>query len=188
MYLPMSGKGSTISQLGTDLRNMATCCMAFSRTKTYGTLWVIPISSELNETSSNLESFLLFSLNFVFCCCFFCFFLSKNNRIKTLPQEIPVLQSYSTVYIYIVHWIHGFSESQQECLWYLQGCYYMYMYVWNSKGERLSSEDEACWGSNMNGWMLLCDSISKSERESSLFAVSVQLSLLSGSSWSDIFV
>ena len=30
LYLPMSGNGSTISQFGTDLKNMATFCMAIS--------------------------------------------------------------------------------------------------------------------------------------------------------------
>ena len=30
LYLPMSGNGSTISQFGTDLKNMATFCIAIS--------------------------------------------------------------------------------------------------------------------------------------------------------------
>ena len=35
---PTSGKGSTISQLGTDRKNMATFCMAVSVGKKYGQL------------------------------------------------------------------------------------------------------------------------------------------------------
>ena len=54
--------------------------------------------------------------------------------------------------------------------------------------EWLSSEDEPCWSSNMNGWMWFCESILKSESESSLSPVSVQLLLLSASYLSDIFV